>query len=101
MSGIGHADRGQRPSTSETGRLSGAQLVISNAHPGLKAAITSVLLGAARQRCRVHLHIPHAVCSVQDRARQRMNSLQAPHRDYGERPQPVMFRNCLACWLFG
>jgi transposase-like protein len=34
--------------------LSGVQLVISDAHAGLKAAIGSVLLGAAWQRCRVH-----------------------------------------------
>ena len=30
------------------------QLIISDAHAGLKAAISSVLLGAAWQRCRVH-----------------------------------------------
>jgi len=34
--------------------LSGVQLVISDAHEGLKAAIAAVLLGAAWQRCRVH-----------------------------------------------
>src|SRR5919112_2971001 len=34
--------------------LGGVQLVISDAHTGLKAAIGSVLLGAAWQRCRVH-----------------------------------------------
>ena len=34
--------------------LHGVQLVISDAHAGLKAAIGSVLLGAAWQRCRVH-----------------------------------------------
>lgn len=34
--------------------LSGVQLVISDAHTGLRAAIEAVLLGAARQRCRVH-----------------------------------------------
>jgi putative transposase len=34
--------------------LSGVQLVISDAHAGLKNAIASVLLGAAWQRCRVH-----------------------------------------------
>lgn len=44
--------------------LSGVQLVISDAHAGLKVAIGSVLLGAAWQRCRVHLlrnvlaHVP-------------------------------------------
>src|SRR5919112_1386573 len=34
--------------------LGGIQLVISDAHTGLKAAIAAVLLGAAWQRCRVH-----------------------------------------------
>src|SRR3712207_6072678 len=34
--------------------LAGTQLVISDAHTGLKAAISAVLLGAAWQRCRVH-----------------------------------------------
>jgi putative transposase len=34
--------------------LSGIQLVISDAHTGLVAAIRTVLLGAAWQRCRVH-----------------------------------------------
>ncbi len=35
--------------------LHGVQLVISGAHAGHKAAIGSVLLGAAWQRCRVHV----------------------------------------------
>src|SRR4051794_11706748 len=34
--------------------LAGTQLVISDAHTGLKSAIGAVLLGAAWQRCRVH-----------------------------------------------
>ncbi len=34
--------------------LAGTQLVISDAHTGLKAAIGAVLLGASWQRCRVH-----------------------------------------------
>jgi putative transposase len=34
--------------------LSGVQLVISDAHTGLKAAIGAVMLGATWQRCRVH-----------------------------------------------
>ena len=38
----------------KTRGLTGVQLVISDAHAGLKAAIASVLLGAAWQRCRVH-----------------------------------------------
>jgi transposase-like protein len=34
--------------------LAGTQLVISDAHTGLKAAIDAVLIGASWQRCRVH-----------------------------------------------
>jgi transposase-like protein len=36
--------------------LSGVQLVISNAHEGLKAAVRRVLTGASWQRCRVHFN---------------------------------------------
>ncbi|TDC47735.1 IS256 family transposase, partial [Jiangella ureilytica] len=38
----------------KTRGLTGVQLVISDAHAGLKHAIEAVLLGAAWQRCRVH-----------------------------------------------
>ena len=38
----------------KTRGLAGVQLVISDAHAGLKQAIQSVFLGAAWQRCRVH-----------------------------------------------
>jgi putative transposase len=38
----------------KTRGLHGVQLVISDAHAGLKAAIQAVLLGATWQRCRVH-----------------------------------------------
>jgi putative transposase len=38
----------------KTRGLAGVQLVISDAHAGLKAAIASLLIGAAWQRCRVH-----------------------------------------------
>jgi len=38
----------------KTRGLGGVQLVISDAHAGLKAAIASVLIGAAWQRCRVN-----------------------------------------------
>jgi putative transposase len=34
--------------------LGGVQLVISDAHTGLKQAINAVFIGAAWQRCRVH-----------------------------------------------
>lgn len=37
--------------------LGGVQLVISDAHTGLKAAVGWVFLGTARQRCRVHFMI--------------------------------------------
>ena len=46
--------------------LSGVRLVISDAHEGLKQAISAVLTGAAWQRCRVHFMrnllatVPHA-----------------------------------------
>ena len=46
--------------------LNGVQLVISDAHEGLKAAISTVFTGAGWQRCRVHFmrnvlaHIPKA-----------------------------------------
>lgn len=45
--------------------LTGVQLVVSDAHEGLKAAIAQTLAGATWQRCRVHFmrnllaHIPH------------------------------------------
>jgi transposase-like protein len=45
--------------------LKGVALVISDAHQGLREAISSVLAGAAWQRCRVHFmrnvlaHVPH------------------------------------------
>ena len=44
--------------------LSGVRLVISDAHPGLRQAISEVFIGAAWQRCRVHFmrnllaHVP-------------------------------------------
>lgn len=50
--------------------LQGVQLVISDAHQGLKEAIATVLAGAAWQRCRVHFmrnvlaHVPRGDKSV-------------------------------------
>jgi putative transposase len=38
----------------KAGGLAGVQLVISDAHTGLKAAIGAVMAGASWQRCRVH-----------------------------------------------
>ena len=46
--------------------LQGAELVISDAHEGLKGAIAEVLAGASCKRCRMHLvgnilaHVPKA-----------------------------------------
>ena len=34
--------------------LHGVQLVVSDAHTGLKSAVSSILLGASWQRCRIH-----------------------------------------------
>src|SRR4051794_36691001 len=42
--------------------LGGTGLVISDAHAGLKAAISAVLLGAAWQRCRVHWACQESSC---------------------------------------
>src|SRR5215475_4378645 len=47
----------------KTRGLSGVQLVISDAHAGLKAAIASVLIGTAWQRCRVHF-LRHVLAQV-------------------------------------
>ncbi len=46
--------------------LAGTQLVISDAHPGLKAAIGAVLLGASWQRCRVHWACQESTCCFCD-----------------------------------
>jgi len=46
--------------------LTGTKLVISDAHEGLKAAISTVMQGASWQRCKVHFfrnilaHVPQA-----------------------------------------
>jgi putative transposase len=42
--------------------LAGTQLVVSDAHTGLKAAIGAVLLGASWQRCRVHWTCQESSC---------------------------------------
>jgi hypothetical protein len=43
----------------ESRGLAGVQLVISDAHSGLRAAIEAILIGASWQRCRVG---PGALC---------------------------------------
>ena len=54
--------------------LSGVQLVISDAHEGLKAAIAAVLQGASWQRCRVHF-IRNALALVPKGAAQTVAAL--------------------------
>lgn len=44
--------------------LGGVQLVVSDAHQGLKSAIAAVLTGAIWQRCRVHF-VRNALALVQ------------------------------------
>jgi len=56
--------------------LGGVQLVISDAHTGLKQAISAVLLGAAWQRCRVHWICKGTTC----------RSDRGPRRVAGHRP---------------
>ena len=43
--------------------LGGVQLVISDAHTGLKQAISAVLIGSSWQRCRVHWICKETTCS--------------------------------------
>ena len=50
--------------------LGGVQLVISDAHQGLKGAIAAVLQGASWQRCRVHF-VRNALALVPKAARRR------------------------------
>lgn len=49
--------------------LSGVQLVISDAHAGLKRAVTTILHGASWQRCRVHF-VRNALALVPKSAQQ-------------------------------
>jgi transposase-like protein len=44
----------ERPHDLKLTAPSGVQLVISDAHSGLRNAIEAILIGAAWQRCRVH-----------------------------------------------
>ncbi len=46
--------------------VTGVELVISDAHVGLKAAIPAVLSGASRQRCRVHFMRRSRACPKGD-----------------------------------
>ncbi|HLZ25599.1 MAG TPA: IS256 family transposase [Ktedonobacterales bacterium] len=66
--------------------LSGVQLVVSDAHEGLKAAIAAVLYGASWQRCRVHF-VRNALALVPKSAQQ---LVAATIRTVFAQPEPEM-----------
>ena len=68
--------------------LSGVQLVVSDAHEGLKAAIAAVLHGASWQRCRVHF-VRNALALVPKAAQQ---LVAATIRTVFAQPEPAMAR---------
>ena len=68
--------------------LSGVQLVVSDAHEGLKTAIGAVLHGASWQRCRVHF-IRNALALVPKSAAQ---LVAATMRTVFAQPEPEMAR---------
>src|SRR6187399_1937455 len=63
--------------------LGGVQLVISDAHTGLKQAISAVLLGAAWQRCRVHF------CATCSRRCRKARRRWWPRRSARSSPSPM------------
>lgn len=68
--------------------LAGVQLVVSDAHEGLKTAIGSVLHGASWQRCRVHF-VRNALALVPKSAQQ---LVAATIRTVFAQPEPDMAR---------
>jgi putative transposase len=68
--------------------LAGVQLVVSDAHDGLKAAIAAVLHGASWQRCRVHV-VRNALAQVPKSAQQ---LVAATIRTVFAQPEPEMAR---------
>lgn len=68
--------------------LSGVQLVVSDAHEGLKAAIGAILVGASWQRCRVHF-VRNALALVPKSAAQ---LVAATIRTVFAQPEPEMAR---------
>ena len=68
--------------------LAGVQLVVSDAHEGLKSAIASVLHGASWQRCRVHF-VRNALALVPKSAAQ---LVAATIRTVFAQPEPEMAR---------
>jgi putative transposase len=72
--------------------LSGVQLVVSDAHEGLKGAIGAVLHGASWQRCRVHF-VRNALALVPKSAAQ---LVAATIRTVFAQPEPEMARDLAA-----
>jgi len=68
--------------------LAGVQLVVSDAHEGLKTAIGAVLVGASWQRCRVHF-VRNALALVPKSAAQ---LVAATIRTVFAQPEPEMAR---------
>jgi putative transposase len=68
--------------------LRGVQLVVSDAHAGLKAAISAVVQGASWQRCRVHL-VRNALALVPKSAQ---HLVAATIRTVFVQPEPEMAR---------
>ncbi len=68
--------------------LAGVQLVVSDAHEGLKAAVAAVLHGAGWQRCRVHF-VRNALALVPKSAAQ---LVAATIRTVFAQPEPEMAR---------
>src|SRR6185437_11255780 len=68
--------------------LAGVQLVVSDAHEGLKTAIGAILVGASWQRCRVHF-VRNALALVPKAAQQ---LVAATIRTVFAQPEPEMAR---------
>jgi putative transposase len=74
--------------------LKGVELVISDAHPGLKDAIASVLRGASWQRCRTHFirnlltRVPKAAHGIVGRTCERSSHSPMPNRSARSTPAP-------------
>lgn len=71
--------------------LGGVRLVISDAHEGLKAAIATVFIGAAWQRCRVHF-LRNVLARIQ---KGRAEMVLALIRTIWAQPDPVAVRDQL------
>ncbi len=82
--------------------LKGVQLVISDAHEGLKAAIAQVLSGASWQRCRVHFmrnllcHVPRGDQAIVAAALRTI--FAQPHQDAARRQLRAVYDAMVLRW---